>query len=193
VHVLHSTLSGPQFAAEFELLPRVEFFEVENGVCYSAVRELENGRTVDRVSSWIFPNIMSVPDIHLKAGRSANVSWAVPVDDSHFIQAFVMQAPAGTRFEGIKLGGKYWGEMSEEEHQRVPGDYEAQAGQGPISLHSEEHLVSSDRGITMQRRMLKKQIKIMREGGDPAGTAFTPDEAVVSIRSGNFFSESGAA
>ena len=191
VHVLHSTLSGPQFAAEFELLPKVKYFEVENGVCYSAVRELEGGRSVDRVSSWLLPNIMSVPDIHLKPGRSGMISWAVPVDDCHFTQAIAMQMPAGVHFDGIKLGGKCWGEMSEQEHQRVPGDYEAQAGQGPISLHSEEHLVSSDRGITMQRRMLKKQLKIMKEGGDPAGVAFSPDEAMVRIRSGNFFSESG--
>jgi nitrite reductase/ring-hydroxylating ferredoxin subunit len=63
VHVLHSTLTGPQFAAEFALLPEVRYFESDYGVCYSAVRELPDGRRLDRVSSWFMPNVMSVPDI----------------------------------------------------------------------------------------------------------------------------------
>ena len=85
------------------------------------------------------------------------------------------------------MNGKLWGEMTERDHQDTPGDYEAQAGQGPISLHSEEHLASSDRGIIMQRRMLKSQIKIVAEGGDPVGVSFDPDKALVKVRSGNFY------
>lgn len=187
VYILHSKMTGPQFAKEFELQPKVKFFKTGEGVCYSAVRQLDDGRRVDRVSSWLMPNVMSVPDIYLKEGQSSMVSWAVPVDDSHFAQAMAMKIPKGVVFEGIKLGGKTWGEMTMEEHQRTPGDYEAQAGQGPISLHSEEHLVSSDRGITMQRRMLKEQIKLLKKGGDPVGVVFDEDQALVNIRSGNFF------
>jgi len=78
--------------------------------------------------------------------------------------------------------------MSEREHQDTPGDYEAQAGQGPITLHSEEHLASSDRGIILVRRILKAQTKIVGEGGDPIGVAFDPSRAFVKIRSGNFYS-----
>lgn len=187
VYILHSKMTGPQFAREFELQPKVKFFKTDKGVCYSAVRDLNDGRRVDRVSSWLMPNIMSVPDIYLKEGQSSMISWAVPVDDSHFAQAMAMKMPKDQVFEGIKLGGKTWGEMTMEEHQRTPGDYEAQAGQGPISLHSEEHLVTSDRGITMQRRILKEQIKQVREGGDPIGVVFDEKKALVKIRSGNFF------
>jgi len=75
----------------------------------------------------------------------------------------------------------------EQERQDAPGDFKAQAGQGPVSLHSEEHLVSSDRGIIMQRRMLKAQIKVVAQGGDPVGVKFDPDEALVTVSSGNFF------
>ena len=187
VYVLHSTLTGPQFAKEFELTPKVSFFHTDHGVCYSAVRDLGDGRVVDRVSTWLMPNIMSVPDIYLGEGQSGMISWAVPVDDSHFTQAIVIKRPKGTKFEGVRFNGKTWGEMSIEEHQRTPSDYEAQAGQGPISLHSEEHLVTSDKGINMQRRMLKQQIKAVKEGGDPVGVSFDPDQALVKIRSGNFF------
>ena len=33
--------------------------------------------------------------------------------------------------------GKRWYELTEDQHQRFPGDYEAQVGQGAITLHSE--------------------------------------------------------
>jgi nitrite reductase/ring-hydroxylating ferredoxin subunit len=187
VQVLHSTFSVVQFHPQFALMPKVDFFQTENGVCYTALRELEDGRVVDRISSWIIPNIMSVPDVQLKAGHSSGISWVVPVDDSHYVQAMVGKIPEGVSFRGMMLNGKTWGEMTEEEHQRTPGDYEAQAGQGPISLHSEEHLVTSDRGIMMQRRMLMQQMEVVGTGGDPIGVAFDPAQALVKIRSGNFY------
>jgi phenylpropionate dioxygenase-like ring-hydroxylating dioxygenase large terminal subunit len=187
VHVLHATMSVIQFHEQFALMPKVDFFYAEHGVCYSAVRQLEDGREVDRISSWLMPNIMSVPDIQMRAGQSAGIAWSVPVDDSHYVMGLVMKVPRGSgRFE-LRLNGKTWGEMTEEEHQRIPGDYEAQAGQGPISLHSEEHLGTSDRGIMMQRRLLEKQIEIVAGGGDPLGVTFDPGQALVKIRSGNYY------
>jgi phenylpropionate dioxygenase-like ring-hydroxylating dioxygenase large terminal subunit len=187
VHVLHSTLSGIQFHEQFALLPKVDFFHADHGVCYSAVRQLGDGQEVDRISSWLMPNIMSVPDIQMRPGQSLGIAWSVPVDDSHFVMGMVMKVPRGSaRFE-LRLNGKTWGEMTDEEHQRTPGDYEAQMGQGPISLHSEEHLGTSDRGIMMQRRMLEKQIELVAQGGDPAGVSFDSAQALVKIRSGNFY------
>jgi len=119
------------------------------------------------------------------------IAWALAVDDSHFTMAAASRVPknSGGLFnarDGFRFKGKLWHEMSIEEHQDTPGDYEAQAGQGPISLHTEEHLASSDRGIIMQRRILKQQIQIVAEGGDPVGVAYDPAKATVKIRSGNF-------
>jgi hypothetical protein len=54
-------------------------------------------------------------------------------------------------------------------------------------MHSEEHLASSDRGIIMQRRMLKSQIKVVADGGDPIGVEFDAAKALVRVRSGNFY------
>ncbi len=187
VQVLHSTFSCVQFVPQFALMPKVDFFTTEQGVCYSAVRRLEDGREVDRISSWLMPNIMSVPDVTLKPGPAAGISWVVPVDDTHYVQAMVSKIPAHVSFRGMLLNGKTWGEMTPDEHQRTPGDYEAQAGQGPISLHSEEHLVSSDRGIMLQRKMLQQQIEAVARGEDPVGVAFTPEKALVQVRSGNFY------
>lgn len=187
VHVLHSTFSVIQFAPQFALMPKCDFFTTDNGVCYSALRTLEDGQQVDRISSWLMPNIMSVPDVQFRPGPSAGISWVVPVDDSHYIQAMVSKVPDNVAFRGMRMNGKTWGQMNFEEHQRTPGDYEAQAGQGPISLHSEEHLVTSDRGIMMQRRMLMQQIEVVANGGDPLGVTFDPAQELVKIRSGNFY------
>ena len=49
---------------------------------------------------------------------------------------------------------KLWAELTEEEHQRVPGDWEAQVGQGPITFHSDEQLATSDAGVAILRSWL---------------------------------------
>ncbi len=108
-------------------------------MCYSAVRELEGGQEVDRISSWLMPNIMSVPDIRFKAGY-LDISWVVPVDDSHYIRP----SPSSELADSLRrlrpaqqrqdLGRDQRGGAA----RRVPGDFEAQSGQGPISLHSED-------------------------------------------------------
>jgi nitrite reductase/ring-hydroxylating ferredoxin subunit len=187
VQVLHSTISGPQFHPQFALMPKVDFYPVDDGVCYSAVRTLDDGREVDRVSHWMAPNIMSVPDVQLRPGPSTGVSWVVPVDDGSYVQAFARKVAGGQARPALKMGGKTWAEMSDEDHQRFPGDYEAQAGQGRISLHSEEHLATSDRGIVMQRRTLERSIKAVAAGQDPIGVSFDADKALVKVRSGNFY------
>jgi nitrite reductase/ring-hydroxylating ferredoxin subunit len=187
VQVLHSTFSVVQFVPQFALMPKCDFFYADHGVCYSAIRQLDNGQEVDRISTWLMPNIMSVPDVQFRPGHSSGISWVVPVDDSHYIQAMVSKVPEGVNFRGMMFNGKTWSEMTEEDHQRTPGDYEAQAGQGPISLHSEEHLVTSDRGVMMQRRLLMQQMEVVAKGGDPLGVSFDPASALVKVRSGNFY------
>jgi hypothetical protein len=56
-----------------------------------------------------------------------------------------------------------------DERQRAPGDYDAQVSQGPVHLHGREHLGTSDRGVTMFRRMLRAGIEDVRAGKDPKG------------------------
>ena len=193
VWVLHTTFSQVQFVADFAPKPVVDFFQAEHGVFYSAYRDLDDGRAVDRISSFLLPSIMSVPNTQLLDGRATNIGWLVPVDETSHIQVLAGK----TRESGPRLpaltNGKSWGEMSEAERQDVPNDFEAQAGQGPVSRHSEEHLAQSDRGVAMQRRLLEQQIRIVAEGGDPLGVAFDPAQALVRIRSGNFFRNKAAA
>ena len=87
-----------------------------------------------------------------------------------------------------KFNGKFWWDMTEQEHQQFPGDYEAQVGQGPMTLHSEEHFGQSDRGILMIRRMLGEQLDAMAAGRDPIGVSFDQNARAGRIRGGKFHS-----
>ena len=85
-----------------------------------------------------------------------------------------------------ELMPKLWSEMSTEEHQRDPHDNAAQAGQGKITLHSEEHLVSSDKGVSMYRRMLHKAIKDVAEGRSPFNANLESSGPEMKLRGGNY-------
>jgi len=45
----------------------------------------------------------------------------------------------------------------------------------------------------MMRRMLKEQMKVVANGGDPLGVAFEEKDAMVRVPSGNFFKARSAA
>jgi hypothetical protein len=136
---------------------------------------------MNRRSVALLPNVAAVSGVKL-------VQWFVPVDDTHFI--LFGSKVTDQRFDSaaIKIHeGKTWDELTEEERQDHPGDVEAQCGQGPITLHSEEHLATSDRGIGILRRLMTQQIKAVQEGRDPQGVLFDEDRAIVKLVSGDFF------
>ena len=54
-----------------------------------------------------------------------------------------------------------------EERQRLPGDYDALAGQRAITVHDMEHLVTSDVGVILLRNLLRKNIRNLLEGQEP--------------------------
>ena len=54
--------------------------------------------------------------------------------------------------------------------------------------HSEEHLVTSDKGVAMQRRALRRAIETVAAGGDPPGVAFDDADATIHLPSGNYYS-----
>jgi hypothetical protein len=90
------------------------------------------------------------------------------------------------------LNGKLWQELTEEEHRDFPGDYEAQVSQGAITQHSEEHLVSSDRGVGLLRRLLRRQLTVVAAGENPIGTTFDESDALVTLEAGTAIREPDA-
>ncbi len=193
VYILHSKFTGIQFRPEFDVMPKVDWSLLDHGVCATSLRTLEGGRVFRRLTQVLLPNIRIVPSIELTPGQGREVAWLVPIDDTHhrsYGVAKVTEPGVYTRrSRHADHNGKMWVEMTEEEHQRYPDDYEAQMGQGPITLHSEERLTTSDRGVIMLRKLLAKQMEAVARGRDPIGHCTDPEAATVQVKAGNFFAD----
>jgi hypothetical protein len=119
----------------------------------------------------VLPDFVKLsPDV-----RPDLVIWFVPSDDTHFRVFFCIRSSDPERMSrfafGITQNGKQAWELTEEELQRFPGDGEALRSQGPITLHSEETLATSDRGVVMLRRLLKNMVDDVAAGRDPIGVS----------------------
>jgi 5,5'-dehydrodivanillate O-demethylase len=57
-------------------------------------------------------------------------------------------------------------------------DNYAWSTQGPITPRWTEHLGESDKGIILYRRLLREQMKIVEDGGDPMNTFRDPEKNV---------------
>ena len=188
VQVLHSTFSTVHFLPELAIMPAVEWEEISVGVIYKSRRKLETGEELQKTLTWVAPNISVNPGPEGGKGRKS-LSIFVPVDDFHTRAFAVRRAPAGFNgiFQGMGLETvKPWTRMTPEEHQDMPNDYEAQSTQGPdgIPLHSQEHLVRSDVGIALQRRVLRREIQKVADGQDPMNITFEQAPAPIRTPSG---------
>jgi nitrite reductase/ring-hydroxylating ferredoxin subunit len=187
VPVLHGSFSGTQFNERMGLMPQVKFETSPRGVLSTQRRDLGEGKLHRRVTEAVLPTIRAVASPRAKTeGSCSLLGWVLPIDDVSFR---IYSAGRVTETGELKLirshfNGKLWHELTEEEHRDFPGDYEAQVGQGEITLHSEEHLVVSDKGIGMLRRQLRQQLEAIADGRDPIGTHFTPEDALVRLRAG---------
>ena len=78
--------------------------------------------------------------------------------------------------------------MTPEERRDVPGDWEAQIGQGAITFHSDEHLATSDQGVLLLRRAAAPARWAMpsSRGEDPIGVSFDAAAPPVVFEAGNF-------
>jgi nitrite reductase/ring-hydroxylating ferredoxin subunit len=192
VPILHARFSGNQFVPEMGIMPECEFAYTSHGVKVTSTREMSDGRALTRISECAFPNIRLVASPRLSsAGQAQYVGWAVPFDDISF-KVFTLarvDRPDYLATERSLQGGKPWHELTEAEHQRNPGDYEAQKSQGVIAAHSAEFLTTTDQGITMLRRMMGKQIKAVADGRDPVGVQFGPETVEHQVEAGNYFDE----
>jgi phenylpropionate dioxygenase-like ring-hydroxylating dioxygenase large terminal subunit len=197
VPILHTLHSAVQYTPEAAHLPKVSYANTELGLNYIAHRKTGEGRDVERVSSTVVPSLILVPDQQLNiTGPTTYIRWLVPVDDNHHCIFHAMRVPpgvdGGALFEKssrpMPMGtDKPWSEMTDDEHQRFPTDWEAMCSQGLIEEHLEENLETSDRGIVLLRKMLRQQIEIVRDGGDPMGVTFDVAQRVFKTDAGNYY------
>lgn len=189
VVVLHDSFSGTQFVSDMGKMPQVTYAYTPRGIKSQQVRTLGDGRILRRVTELALPTGRIVPSPTLSIfGPVEHVSFMMPIDDTHFRIYSASRAKSGDSWKqrGSLLNGKAWRDLTPEEHRQFPGDYEAQSGQGPITLHSEEHLAATDRGVSMLRKLFREQVERAAAGSDLLGAAFNEQDALVRLEAGNY-------
>jgi phenylpropionate dioxygenase-like ring-hydroxylating dioxygenase large terminal subunit len=193
VPILHGSFSGTQFTPTMNMMPEVKFELTPLGVKVVSHRSLPDGQKFKRITEVCMPTLRVVPNPRVgKFGRVETIGWTIPIDDTHYR---IYTAGRVTQ-KGVMLPrgkdaaeNKPWASLTPEERRARPNDYEAQVGQGPITLHSEEHLAASDRGIAMLRRLLKNQLRAVAEGQDPVGVSFDENAAPLVFEAGQHIVE----
>jgi len=178
---LHSQISHPQFSEGMAELGELTFYERnENHFLGSSTRRVGDNAWV-RVNELILPNFTQAGSAFAADGtasryfgRSAFTRWVVPVDDENSI-AYAW-ANFGERGDPSQYNTKEGCELIEqgevidrspEERQRNPADSEAVEGMGAISTHKGENLMPTDRGISLYRRRIRRQIRDLENGKAP--------------------------
>ena len=189
VPVLHGNFSGTQFTELMNEMPDVEWEYTPFGVKTVSRRRVDGGKIFHRVTEVALPTLRVVPNPLVgKYGRVESIGWTLPIDDTHYriytagrVKEKGVFLPRGTG----AAAPRRWEDMMAEQRRAAPGDWEAQTGQGPITFHSDEHLVTSDRGIVLLRRLLKRQVEAIVSGEDPIGVNFDPSAAPVVFEASN--------
>jgi hypothetical protein len=188
VPVLHGSFSGAQFTEMMASPPQVQFDTTSRGLKVTSPRTLPDGRVFRRITEAVVPTLRVVLNPRVaEFARVDSIGFVLPLDHTSFriyTAARVRETGALQKFRS-RLGGKLWEELTSAEHQKFPGDYEAQIGQGPITLHSEEHLATSDKGIGMLRRLLKRQVDASpRDAIPPASPLAHPGKQCGGLSNG---------
>ena len=187
VPVLHGSFSGTQFTEQMNLFPEVHFTTLGDRVSSRQFRTLSSGTVHRRITEAVLPTLRVVANPRAETdGPCSLLGWVLPLDNTSFriYTAGRVSAPGALKLIRSRFNGKLWSELTEAEHQRFPGDYEAQVSQGAITWHSEEHLVRSDRGIVMLRSLLKSQVEAVARGENPKGVVFDGASELVELAAG---------
>ena len=190
VPMLHVLISGPQFDDPriTSKIPEIKwrYSDAGDSILTITSRPLPNGEKWLRVEQGLIPNLLALPPF-MGDGVTTALSAFVAIDDTNFVpmnfERRRKDAPAlnPLEFAGFGPENKPWSKMTLEEHQMYPIDYEAQASQGKISSHSEEHLSYSDTGVGMHRRLFKQQCEAVAAGRNPVGVAFKEEDRRIVI------------
>ena len=194
---LHSTISSRHFTDIYATLPQLDFEETPYGMQYIRTAKLPSGRTFVRVQEAYTANMRSVadnlPPDTPHSERSTLIGWWVPVDNTHTL-GFHIEAydpndqEKVTTFSRAKEGRTAGTQEQHRDYadtQRNPDDKEAQVSQRPIAVHALERLATSDRGVVMFRRLLKRAIEEVRAGRDPQNAFRDPGECLIKVIAGN--------
>jgi nitrite reductase/ring-hydroxylating ferredoxin subunit len=179
---LHTRTSRAHFNAAWGAMPIVEWHVMpdKTGVWLTNTRVWGDYLWV-RTAESLTPTFAQPPDIYQNPDREkfftrVGISkWVLPVDNTHcqiigwrhFSDELDLEGKGDRARVGINkvdFLGQTGNERSYAEAQREPSDYEAQAGQGPITIHALENLGKTDTGVAMLRRQLRRGIRAVADG-----------------------------
>ena len=188
---LHSNIGRVQFSEGFGEVGQMDFFEKDTWLLGVNTRRVGEHVWL-RVNELVLPNFTQAGSAFAADGtqrrlygRSSFTRWVVPVDDENTLA--LAWANFGERGDPLEWNTQEGPELIEqgevfdrtyEQRQRSPGDAEATEGMGRITVHQNENLVSSDRGITLMRKRLREQIRAVQNGKSPARATATNSGAI---------------
>lgn len=187
LHTIPQRRGTQHFADEFESVVRFTFKEMPGGLAYFGARRVGDNVWVRSAEAY-GANIHCISSI-FENGKSAKDAtapfitfWTLPVDDDKSVNFFLShvgenEAMPFERRRELEIFGQN-GDRPYAERQLLPGDHDAQVGQGPINVHATEHLGALDRGVSMFRRFVRDGIAAVARGEDPKG--FYMDQASVA-------------
>ena len=153
---------------------KIGFSQFDHGIIKRRVTgdgsEQDNDWTVGHPA--LFPNILYVGDM-----VKCNFQYRVPIDDTHtnhITWFFYKTAPGVTPPKQDKI--PYWYVQLFDDDGRLiqdlvnHQDFIAWITQGPAADRALEKLGESDRGIIMLRKLLREQMNVVADGGDPMNT-----------------------
>ena len=196
---LHTRVTRAHFNPAWGAMPVVEWHPLDDrtGIYLTNVRRWEDYIWM-RTAEVMLPAIAQPPDIYQNPDREkffpgvGITKWTVPVDDTHCriiaYRHFSGELDLDGKGDRSKVGlnkvdflGQTGIERSYEEGQAMPGDYEAQISQGPITVHAEERLATTDKGVAMYRRMLRQAVRDLAAGREPPQPAPRANGAVPTM------------
>jgi nitrite reductase/ring-hydroxylating ferredoxin subunit len=191
---LHTRISFEQFSPAWGELPVTEYRLSPLGMIYITTRRVGDLAWV-RINDIILPNLAQAGAIWEAGTREKSFTrmsltrWTVPVDDTNSLVIGVrhfndgVNGPAGQHDEALcgKETVDFLGQTGERpyaERQRIPGDFDAQVSQRPIAVHALEHLGTTDRGVSMLRRILRKGMRAVAAGQEPDCVRGSPGRVI---------------
>ena len=179
---LHTRVSGAQFAVSWGELPELSYVDTPLGMININVRRWNNHVWV-RTTDVMLPNLNQTGHLWISAEyeetflRCALTRWMRPIDDTHtqmigwrfFNERLDRDSDADPEQVGvgkIDFIGQTEDERPYADRQRVPGDYEAIAGQGDVALNAAWNLNTGDRGVAMLRKIIRDNIQAVRDGNE---------------------------
>jgi 5,5'-dehydrodivanillate O-demethylase oxygenase subunit len=143
------------------LVKKVDHFEFEP--CEWGIRKrrvfVDGDKEVGHLL--VFPNLLRHP---------GSLHFRVPIDDTHTqIYRIIRTETASARGDDLPIEMISYKDGEGEFHlENFPSqDAMAWETQGSITERDKELLGESDRGITIFRKMLREQVEIVRQGGEP--------------------------